>query len=83
MIARKVFRLETEAPEETTMTDKVTVPPIEEASTEDVIVPKVASDRLDGLYFCVYLDLSELVNFARFKNSRLREMYISTEKLLL
>ncbi len=59
------FRLETEAPEETTMTDKNTVPPIEEASTEDAIVPTGALDSLNGFHACVYLDISKLVLSAR------------------
>ncbi len=46
------------------MTAKDTVPPIEEASTEYVIVLTGASDRLSGLYSCVHLDLSTLVSSA-------------------
>ncbi len=60
-----VFGLETGAPDETTMTEKDTVPPTEEASTEEVIVPTGASDILKGFDACIHLDLSKLVQSAR------------------
>ncbi len=50
------FGLETEAPDETAMTEKDTVPPTEQASTEEVIVPTGASDILKGFDACVHLD---------------------------
>ncbi len=44
------FILETEAQVETTVTDKETVQPIEEASTEEAIVPTGASKLLNKFY---------------------------------
>ncbi len=51
-----VFGLESEAPDETTMTEKDTVPPTEEASTEEVIVPTGGSEILKGFDACVHLE---------------------------
>ncbi len=48
---KRAFILETEAPEETNMTDKETVQPIEEASTEKAIVPTGASVDFEQVSF--------------------------------
>ncbi len=65
VISVSVFGLETEAPDETAMSEKDTVPPTEEASTEEVIVPTGASDILKGFDACVHLELCKLVQSDR------------------
>ncbi len=49
-ILRKAFHLETEKHEDTKIPDEETVQPIEEASTEEVIAPAVASDISNRFY---------------------------------
>ncbi len=61
MNSGNAFPLETETPEETTVADKETTQPIEEASKADVIVPTGESDILNKFYLRIQLVLQKQV----------------------